>query len=105
MNDKYLFFLCNTQQLKIFDITTLDLVREIEADADQIKLDSKDYLFLFNTAFSKLSVYKQVEDFKQLEEFDLAESIYEEMIMACDKTSFVSFYNSKLKKHNLYEYE
>jgi hypothetical protein len=27
------------------------------------------------------------------------------MIMACDKTSFVSFYNSKLKKHNLYEYE
>jgi tripartite motif-containing protein 2/3 len=102
MNDKHVFLLCNTEQLKIFEINTFDLVAEIETDADQIKLNSNDNIFLFNSASCKLSVHSQVAGFNKLEEFELSGSIGKGFDISRDKTSFVSFYNSKIMKFNLY---
>jgi hypothetical protein len=37
MNDQYVFFVCNTKKLKIFDTDTLVLVKELDTNCDQIK--------------------------------------------------------------------
>jgi Fe2+ or Zn2+ uptake regulation protein len=49
MSDKYVFFLCCDKKLKIFEIESGGLVREIEASADQIKLAPGGRIVLFDS--------------------------------------------------------
>ncbi len=99
MSEKYLFVLCNTHKLKIFDLQTFDLVKEIDVNATQMKLVSTDYLALFNPTSRMMYFYSEDGDFALDEEVSLAESIEAGLTLAHDKTRFISFFN-----HNLIKY-
>jgi hypothetical protein len=94
MSDRNMFFLCGGNKLKIFDIRSLILVHEVEtSSASQIKLASLDYVYLFDKSERTVCVYTQSADFIELDEIDLPPTIAN-LNMACDKTKFITFYDS-----------
>jgi hypothetical protein len=96
MNEKHIFFLCGTKKLKIFDLETFDLVKEIDTSADRIKLASTDILILFDSEERMVYSYNQFEDFDKLDEFYLGDLLQLKVKMSRgDKTEYLSFYNYK----------
>jgi hypothetical protein len=100
MNEDYLFALCSTQKLKIFNLARYDLVKEISINADQIKLVSTEFLALYDSTSRMLCLYNQGAEFEfaLLEKINLVGSIETGLKLARDKTRFISFYNEKKMK-------
>jgi hypothetical protein len=94
MNNEYVFALCNCKKLKIFEIESGDLVKEIETDADQIKLVSVDRLVLFDSANRVVHLYDQSGEFCKLEEDNLAQSLERDLKINRDQSNCLAFYNS-----------
>jgi hypothetical protein len=66
MNDQHAFFLCNSNKVKIIEISSGELVHEIETSADQMKLASTDYLLLFDSVDRITHVHEQAGEFRKL---------------------------------------
>jgi hypothetical protein len=102
MNDQFLFFLCTTDKLKIFDVDSFDLVKEIDTNANRIKLVSTDYLLLFDSSTRIGYFYQQERDFDKLDEIDFANLIEKGFRLSeRDKTEFISFYDSTSIKYTV----
>jgi hypothetical protein len=74
MNNVNLFILCdnlNKKVLRIFDLNTFDLVKEIDVKADRIKLVSNSYIILFDEHKKVLYLYDQSDDFEKLNQVDM----------------------------------
>jgi hypothetical protein len=95
LNEKHIFFLCETKKLKIFDIETFDLVKEIETSADRIKLASIEILILFDSEERMVYFYNQSEDFDFLDEFYLGDVVHSDFFISRDKTEYLTFFNSR----------
>jgi hypothetical protein len=111
LSDSYLFILGYSadKKLLVFNLETFDFVAEIETTttaANQLKLLSSDFIFLFNSQSNMASVHKQQGPlFEKVEDLDLSQSLsnfYQSFDLAGDETSFVSFYDSTQVKFNLY---
>jgi hypothetical protein len=100
MNDQYVFCLCNTNKLKTFDLTTFDLVKEIDTNANQLKLTSASYFFLFNSASRLIQLYDLANGCQKIEEIDLSDNIDVDSTIAQDKTNYISFFKNKTIKYN-----
>jgi hypothetical protein len=94
MSDKYLFFLCNDNKLKIFEIESGDFVKEIETSADQIKLAPADRIILFDSSKQVISLYEQINGSFNFDEFDLGQWLGTDLKINHDKTNTLAFYNS-----------
>jgi hypothetical protein len=82
---------------------TYELIRELDTDADQIKVDSENvHLFLFNSRSRVVSVHEQSGKFNKIEEIDLSQNLDVDCLMATDHTRFLSFFDTKQVKFNLY---
>jgi hypothetical protein len=99
INEQFMFFLGKFKKLKIFSIESGLLVKEIETNANQIKLVSTDYLVLFDSEKRVVYFYEQNGEFRKLDEVDLAQSIDTNLVVSRDRSSILSFYNSKLMKY------
>jgi hypothetical protein len=79
MNDQYVFLLCNwrsnSNQLKIFEISSGNLVKEMKTNANKVKLVSRDRLVLFDNFSRIIYLYEQTGEFCKLEEINLAQSL------------------------------
>jgi hypothetical protein len=81
MNDSHLFILCIIDDvpqkdiLRIFDLKTCELVKEIEIEGDEMELVSTGYLILFDSKNKILYLYDQSEDFEKLDQVDLTSSL------------------------------
>jgi hypothetical protein len=95
MSDKYVFFLCQDKKLRIFSIESGDLVKEFETSANQIKLASVDRLVLFDSGERVVYLHEQTDEFKELEEINLAHSLDEGLKINRDLSNCLTFYNSK----------
>jgi hypothetical protein len=102
MNDRFIFIVCNTKKLKIFDIEKLDLVKEIDIIANQIKLVSTSHFVLFDSTSRLIQLYDQYSSFKRLHEVHLAQSIDSDLSIAHDRTNYLTFFNHKLMKSNIF---
>ncbi len=89
MSDRYLFALCIGEKLKIFGLPSFNRIREIDLNADQMKLVSTDYLALFDSKSRMVYLYEQDD-----EQISLAESIEDGFTLASDQNKSISFYNS-----------
>jgi hypothetical protein len=99
MSEMYLFALCCTQKLKVFDLDAFHLVKEIDVHASQLKCVSTGYLVLFNPATRHMFLYEQDGNFALEEEISLAELIEPGMSLSRDRTQFVSLFNSVQMKY------
>jgi hypothetical protein len=101
MNDQYVFFLCNTNKLKIIEINSGWLVHEIETSADQMKLASTDYLLLFSQLDRITYVYEQGGEFRKLDEipFGLSPKLSAYVFVSRDKCNAVALYNLSIIRY------
>jgi hypothetical protein len=67
INDASFFLLSSTNELKIFNIYTLAIVKVINVKADQIQLLSSSIMVLFDSANKNIFHYDQCADFERLE--------------------------------------
>jgi hypothetical protein len=102
MNENHLFILCkkNSSLLRIFDLNTCDLVKELEVEADQMKLVSTTHLILFDSDKQVLFLYNQSDDFDKLEHVDLKPWLESEELnlSGCGTSSQILFYNQSCVK-------
>ncbi len=91
INRENVFILCE-DGLRVFSLKTYDLIEVIDVFADQMKLIGDRYLAFFSPKFSFLHFYDQV-DFEKEDEFDLVDSVEDDLQMTTDNSSFVSFGN------------
>jgi hypothetical protein len=76
MNNSHLFILYRFKnQLRIFDLNTLDLVKKIDIKADNIKLVSTSHLILFDSEIRVIYLYNQSGDFEKLDQVDLKDEL------------------------------
>jgi hypothetical protein len=94
INDEYTFVLLRNHKLKIFDIKTNDLVKEIEVKADQIKLFPARYIGLFNSQSFIMVLYDNI-NFEKQQELNFVKLVRPGCKLSRDKTKFVSFYDSR----------
>jgi hypothetical protein len=99
MNDQFVFFLCSSKKLKIFNVKTGNLVKEIDTNANQIKLVTTEYLILFDSINRKVHLYEQFGEFCKLDDIDLAQSLETGLIINRDKSKNLAFYNSTCMKY------
>jgi hypothetical protein len=99
MNDECVFFLCNDNKLKIFEIESGDLVKEIETGANQIKLTSVDCFVLFDSTSRMVYLYEQTGEFCKIHEINLAKSLEADLKINRDKFRTLAFYNSTYMKY------
>jgi hypothetical protein len=99
MNETYLFVICSNRKLKIFDLNKFDLVKEIDVNANKMKLASTRFLVLFCSTSRVMYLFDQCGDFALHEKISLAESIDAGLTLARDTTKFVSFYNESQIKY------
>jgi hypothetical protein len=94
MSDSNIFCLCSTHKLVIFDLGTIDVVKEITVNATQIKLTLTGNLYLFNSTNRVICVYDSGDNFEKFDEIRLSEEKIESgLVMAKDKTDCITFYN------------
>jgi hypothetical protein len=99
MSETHLFVLCSTRKLKIFDLGNFELVKEIDVNADQMKLVSDDGLALFDSASRKVYLFEPGNDFSLNKEVSLVRYIdtyfYANLpvTLARDQTKSISFCN------------
>jgi hypothetical protein len=67
-SDNFLFVLSDRTRVSIFRAGSLDLdlVNEVEVEADQIKVDATGLVFLFNSKSCLLSVHDQSDGFEKI---------------------------------------
>jgi hypothetical protein len=99
MSEKYVFFVFNDNKLKIFEIESGNLIKEIETSANQIKLDSADRLVMFDSIKRKVYLYEQTGEFCKLEEADIPQSIEGDLQINRDQSNCLAFYNSTCMKY------
>jgi hypothetical protein len=100
MNEQFVFILCSSKKLKIFEIQTANFIKEIETSANQIKLAPSKYLILFDSINRQVHLYEQFGEFCQLNKVDLTQSLEtDDFMINCDKPNTLAFYNSKCKKY------
>ncbi len=97
MSEAFLFVLCSTQKLKIFDLKAFDLVIEIDTKANQMKLVSTEFFALYDSAWRILHLHSQ-DGFALVEKINLIGTIETGLKLARDKTRFITFYNEKKMK-------
>jgi hypothetical protein len=95
MSDKYVYFLCNDEKLKIFEIKSGNLVKEIKTTADQIKLVSNDSLILFDSVKRTICQIEQFGKLRKQKDFYLSEECVSDLLINRDKSNILVFYNSK----------
>jgi hypothetical protein len=100
MNDRYIFILCNTKKLKIFDADTLDLVKEIDVTANQIKVVSTSHFILFDSIYRLIQLHDPCANFARLHDVDLAQSVETGFNIARDRTKHLTFFNRDMMKSN-----
>jgi hypothetical protein len=98
MNEKHLFVLCNTKKLKIFDLKTFDLAKEIDTTANQMKLLSTDYLALFDSNSCTIYFYDQDLLFGLGENVNFLGDTIDSLTLARDKTQTYSFFSQAQMK-------
>jgi hypothetical protein len=99
MNDKLAFFLCSSKKLKIFNVQTGNLIKEIETNANQIKLVPTEYFILFDSINRHVHLYEQFGEFRKLDDVDLAQSLETGLIINRDQSKDLVFYNSTSMKY------
>jgi hypothetical protein len=100
MNDQYVLCLCNTNKLKIFDTKNFNLVKEIDTYANQFKLTSTNFCFLFNSTSRLIQLYHLANGYQKLEEIDLSDYIDVGSTIGQDKTNYISFFKNNTIKFN-----
>jgi hypothetical protein len=96
MSDEYVFFLCNHNKLKIFEIESGDIVNEIETFANQIKqLAPVGRFALYDSVNRIVHLLEQVGGFCKIKDIYLPESFEPHLTINRDKSNFLVFYNSK----------
>jgi hypothetical protein len=108
INEYNLFILCTndeTKMVRIFDLNTFDLVKEIEVEADRMKLVSTSHLILFNSNEKVLYSYNQSDDFEKLDQVDMKPSLdFDElMFVTSDKSSIISFCDKSRTKFTFFD--
>jgi WD40 repeat protein len=98
MNEQYIFILYSTNKLKIFDTEKLDLVKEIDITANQIKLVSTSHFVLFDSTSRLIQLYDQCANFELLHNVDLSATIDIGFRMAQDRTKHLTFFNHDVMK-------
>jgi hypothetical protein len=93
MNDQHIFFLCDIGKLKIFDLKTFNLVKEMNTTADKLELVSTDHIFLFNSQTRMGSLFTQAGDFDEVSEFNFKSELDNTFKMSRDNSQFISFYS------------
>jgi hypothetical protein len=103
MNDNNMFVLLKScQKLKIFETQTFTLVREIDTNANWLKLILTESIFLFDSTSRVVYWYDQ-HSFEKLNEENISEQLPETNLMInSDKTKHITFYNSKAMKSILF---
>jgi hypothetical protein len=97
MNDNHLFILCpTTKKLSIFDLQTCVLVKEIDSQADRIKLVSNSYFILIQLNDKIVHLYKQSGAFEKLDQIELEIDDFD--LSDNGKSSTISFYNKSFAK-------
>ena len=91
--------LSNYKRLTIFDIIEFAQVKEINVNADQMKLVSNDFLALYDSTSRKIYLFGQSDDFTLEKEINLANKIETGLWLASDKTRSLSFYNQTQLKY------
>jgi hypothetical protein len=102
INETNIFFLCNTNKLKIFDLRTLVIVKEIIVKADQIELVTNSVsnsIIVFDSATQNMVRYMQCGGFERLDAHNL--QLQQRKIditgfkLVCGCPKLYSLYNSK----------
>ncbi len=99
MSETHLFVLCSTGKLKIFDLERFELTKEIEVNADKMKLVSPDHLALFDTDSCMAYLFEQDCYFNLTEKFEFSNSLAVGLKLASDKTKSLAFYNQTQMKY------
>jgi hypothetical protein len=99
MNEQLAFYLCSSKKLKIFNVQTGNLVKEIETNANQIKLVPTENLILFDSTNRKVHLFEQFGEFRKLDDIDLAQSLETGLIINRDKSKNLVFYSSTCMKY------
>jgi hypothetical protein len=94
INNQFVFFLCTKNKLEIFEIESGDLVKQIETDANQLKLVMTEYLILFDSVYRQVHLYEQFGEFRKLDEADLAQSLEKGFTINRNQSNYLAFYNS-----------
>jgi hypothetical protein len=97
MNDNNLFILCKDNEvLRIFNLNTFDLVKEIGSKADEIKLVSDSYFILTHCDDQVAHLYSQLGVFEKLDQVELSQDdLYS---LNCDKSSNIIMYHQARAK-------
>jgi hypothetical protein len=93
INDKYVFILTKSNGLKIFDLDSFGLVKEIDVRGDQMRLVSTSDLLVFDANDRELCVFEQDIDLRLNEKVSLRGLIDAGLGLARDTTRTVSFYD------------
>jgi hypothetical protein len=92
MTEDHVLFLCDTRRLKIFDLVTFDLVKEIGTDADQMKLVMDTHFVLFDSMQRVIVLFDQC-GFERLDIRNVRDTIESGFCLSKDRTRFITFYN------------
>jgi hypothetical protein len=103
LNETHIFFLCSTNKLKIFDLRTLVIVKEITVKADQIELVSSlssSIIVLFDSATQNIVRYNQCGGFERLDahnNLQLQQQQFDTtgLKLVCDCPNYYSLYSLK----------
>jgi hypothetical protein len=101
MSDRRVFFLCSDKKLKIFEINSGNLVKEIEISANQIKLAPNNRLVLFDSLSRIVYLYEQTLKFDKLDEVNLAQILKADLKINRDQSNCLAFYNTEHMKYTL----
>jgi hypothetical protein len=96
INDQFAFILCSDKKMKIFKMKIFELhsgglVKEIITNANQFKLASTDYLILYDSINQQVDLCEQFGDFYKLDEVDLAQLLNTGFMMSRDKSAKFTF--------------
>jgi hypothetical protein len=98
MNDTNIFFLCDTNKIKIVNISTFLLVRVIDSNGDQIQLLSTVFFVIFDSKSRVLHQYDQYGDFSKEGTFCLNQELEAGLQLCIDNSKRYSFYDSNVLK-------
>jgi hypothetical protein len=100
MNDIYLFILSNKKKLKIFELSTLNLKKELYIEADMMKLVSTRYLILYNAFTKVVYLFNQSGDFEIVKTVKIGNSFDRDLPwLNVDNSPTISFYNETSLRH------
>jgi hypothetical protein len=98
INEASILFLCNTNELMIFDLAKLATVKVIQTRADQIQLvfskfTSSSMIVLFDSANKIIEHYDQCGDFQKLGTYSMQKFDSSGLKLMCEDSKTYSLYN------------